>query len=410
MRILANTRALAPLGGIEVQLFEILRELAARGHAIDLLYDWEVTDLVSDWAEADDFGEYRSFTRSVRRVSGFDVPRRSPVLAARNLVQGIRAGRAARPDVVFVNRVEELPWAHVVSAATRAPMVCALHHVSPFSPRLTRALGHRVGGFGAVSEFLRQRYVRDGVPAHRIQVIPNGIDPGHFTAATGLQRQLARAALGLPSEGLVVLCYGRIIEGKGTHVLLDAWQQAAFERHEAHLVVQGLADPADGGRYVGPLQAAAPPNVTWLPLRRDVVTSLHAADVVVFPTLLEESFGRVVIEGMSAGLPVISSRIGGVPEILSRGFDDLLVEPGDAAGIAAALHRLRDWREHDPSLGRRCRATARRWYDLRNTVDATEELLYRVSGHERRRARRVPVATAAGAGTYVPAPAAAVGP
>ena len=112
---------------------------------------------------------------------------------------------------------------------------------------------------------------------------------------------------------------------------------------------------------------------------------LQAADLVVLPASWQEPFGRVVIEAMSAGLPVIASRVGGIPEILTGRFEPQLVPPDDAAALAAAIGRLADWRRTEPDLGAAGREHVQRHFHLTDTVDAVEATLARAveeSGQE----------------------------
>ena len=154
-------------------------------------------------------------------------------------------------------------------------------------------------------------------------------------------------------------------------------------------------NPGDDG-YADRLRAAAPGNVRWLPMRRDVLPPLHAADVVVLPAQWQEPFGRVVIEGMATGRPVVASRVGGVPEILTGEFADLLVEPGDPTALTAKLESLRHWRTDDPALAGRCTAHVLDHFSLATSVDRIEEMLMTAAAQGPRRHHREPAMTSAG--------------
>jgi glycosyltransferase involved in cell wall biosynthesis len=115
-------------------------------------------------------------------------------------------------------------------------------------------------------------------------------------------------------------------------------------------------------------------------MRTDVVTPLHAADVVVVPSIYEEPFGRTVIEAMSTGRPVIASSVGGIPEILTGGLAELLVAPGDAGALAAKLAEVLDWRTGRPDLGPRCADHVARHFTLSSMVDQVEQRLVAAAG------------------------------
>jgi glycosyltransferase involved in cell wall biosynthesis len=94
----------------------------------------------------------------------------------------------------------------------------------------------------------------------------------------------------------------------------------------------------------------------------------------------------VVIEAMATGRPIVASRVGGIPEIMTGEAAQWLVEPGDAAALAAQLAALRHWRRDDPGLADRCVQHVRREFSLDRTADGVETVLQDVVG--RRRAGR----------------------
>src|SRR5690348_9870036 len=104
-------------------------------------------------------------------------------------------------------------------------------------------------------------------------------------------------------------------------------------------------------------------------MRRDVVTPLHAADILVVPSVWDEPCGRVVIEAMATGCPVLASRAGGLPEILTGSFAAMLVERGDARALANRLQRFIGWRDKDPGLSVACSTHVRKNFSLANTVN-----------------------------------------
>lgn len=151
---------------------------------------------------------------------------------------------------------------------------------------------------------------------------------------------------------------------------------------EGTLLIAGSpsAHLPDGGRYAADLQASAPPGCVWLPAQADVVVLLHAADVVVVPSLWEEPFGRVVIEALATGRPAVVSRTGGTPEVLDGAFERFLVEPGDAGMLASALAGLVDWRDHEPALAALCRDHVRDRFSLDHLVEGVERSLIAAAG------------------------------
>ncbi|MBI3649300.1 MAG: glycosyltransferase family 4 protein [Actinobacteria bacterium] len=252
------------------------------------------------------------------------------------------------PDVVHVHE----PFAPSASFfALRwggAPVVATFHSgvdrsrlydlAGPALRRAARGIAVRV----AVSERAAEVVRRRAGGAYR--VIPNGVDVARFAGA-------APADLG---PGRKVLFVGRLHPRKGFATAVEAFRRLGADHADLRLVVAG------DGRELAAV-ANLPPE-----LRRRVVLlgavanrdlpPIHAAcDAFMAPNTGGESFGVVLAEAMAAGLPVVASDIPGYDEVVTDAIDGLLVPPGDAAALAAALGRLLD----DPALAERLREAGR---------------------------------------------------
>jgi len=373
VRVLVNSQALAPLGGVEVSTLQVSRELARRDHDLAVLY--------LDGGPLE--GEWRRLAGDIRRVPSFSWTKRHPVRDLRALMPAIRAAAAIRPDVVYLNRVEQLVWGLLASRAAGAPLVCHLRHHPDFPA--VRLAGRGVARFIAVSSYVKSLWVEAGLRKEWVEVVPNGVDPRDYPAGGAQESATARAALDLPADAFIVVSYGRIHPDKGVDTLLDAWQRLGAPPGEATLLVAGDPYPtAEGRAHAAALRRAAPPGVRFLPMQADVVPLLHAADVVVLPARWQEPFGRVVAEGLMSGRPVVATAVGGVPEQLTGDLASLLVDPeapeGQAAALASRLAGLRRWRRADPGLGHRCARHARDRLSLAATVDGVEAVLRAARG------------------------------
>ena len=89
----------------------------------------------------------------------------------------------------------------------------------------------------------------------------------------------------------------------------------------------------------------------------------------------------MIVETLATGRPALVTRTGGSPEMLTGEFERFLVEPGDTAGLAAALEQLVDWQKHDPTLGERCTAHVRDHFSLELLVDGVERSLTLAAGN-----------------------------
>lgn len=158
---------------------------------------------------------------------------------------------------------------------------------------------------------------------------------------------------------------GRLTRQKGVHVLLDAWASVTGALPSARLLIAG-----DGPERAA-LERLAPKNVVFLgQLGRDDLQRMStAAWVQVVPSIGFESFGLVAVEAMLRGQAVIASRIGGLPEIIDSANTGILVEPGDAPGLADALTALLRDRARCQRLGAAGQRTAQTRYTIDLHVD-----------------------------------------
>jgi glycosyltransferase involved in cell wall biosynthesis len=380
MRVVMNTMALGSTGGIELTAFQMARELAARGHPVSVL----------GTGGGDLEQSFRAFAEHVSVHGNFQHTLFSPgqlrapgdlVRWSLQMTSAVEAARRSRPDVVYANAFFSLPWALATAAVTHSGIVCHLHGGAGGPVGRQAALWARwVDSFVAPSQFIRDDWVRNGLSAERVKVITGGVDPGDYPFGDDDARAAARQALGLPPDTFIALFLGRIVPEKGVESLLEAWRRLGLDRADGRLVIVGPGHPG----YLRALAAGT--DATFLPPSTDVLTPLHAADVVVVPSLWEEPFGRVVIEAMVTGRPVLASRSGGIPEILTGRFAGHLFEKGDATELAALLRGLIGWRDREPGLAARCAAHVEEHFQLSDRVDGVEALLGQAAGAHHRRA------------------------
>jgi phosphatidylinositol alpha-mannosyltransferase len=151
----------------------------------------------------------------------------------------------------------------------------------------------------------------------------------------GVETDYIRAAEPFPATRPAILFLGRHEERKGLAVLLQALRMLDLD---VSCWVAGEGPDTDRLR----IEHAADTRIEWLGRvdEADKLARLRGASVVCAPSLHGESFGVVLIEAMAAGTPVVASSLDGYRNVATDGVDALLVEPGDARGLAAALERV----------------------------------------------------------------------
>jgi glycosyltransferase involved in cell wall biosynthesis len=211
-----------------------------------------------------------------------------------------------------------------------------------------------------------------GVPADRIHVVPNGIDVVGF-----------RVGRGSADPGRRRLLYvGRLTPGKGIEVLARAFGELAARRRDVDLTVVGNVRGNDvPNGYEAALRAQFAKfggRVEFVGHQGDICPILASADLLVVPLRCGEAFGRVVLEGMAAGLPVVASRDGGIPEILDEAFPGHLVPAGDSRALAGCLGEFIDWRATMPSLGGAMRRHVEKRFAQHTMISRVERVFEQV--------------------------------
>jgi len=200
----------------------------------------------------------------------------------------------------------------------------------------------------APSESARAKFVAGGLPAEKLVVKPNFVDPD--------------PDVGDGSGGYAVFV-GRLSYEKGLDTLLAAWRMSP-----------GVPLKIIGDGPLAPLvreASATNPAIKWLGRLppQQVYDVIGRAGFLVFPSPCYETFGRVAVEAFAKGTPVIASAHGGMADVVTHGRTGLLFAPGNPAALAAAVRHLL---EIDP---RSMRDAARREYECKYTGDRNHEML-----------------------------------
>jgi glycosyltransferase involved in cell wall biosynthesis len=364
MRILMITDFYPPfLGGVEVLVSSVSRELVRRGHHVS------VVTLAAPGlpADEDDAGvrvhRIRSTTQRIGSLFKNDARPWAPPAPDPEAVAGVRAVLAReRPDVVHGH--DWLARSYLPLKRRAAPaLVMSLHYYTlscpkknlmfdgtpctgPALPKCLRCAGRHYGvAKGAAVTLGQQAFSRAEaalvdlfLPVSYATAAGNGLlDAGlafevvpNFVGPAADPAPHAHLLRELPAEPFL-LFVGDVRRDKGAHVLLDAYRQL---RDPPPLVLIGEVWP-DTPREL-------PARVTLLrdwpnPAVRAAMTRCLA---LAAPSVWLEPFGIVVVEALAAGRPVVASAIGGIPEIVRDRQEGLLVPPADAASLTGALDRV----------------------------------------------------------------------
>ena len=292
------------------------------------------------------------------------------LLAWRPLVSLLRDG----VDVVHTHMFGSNVWGTVLGRLSGVPVVVAHEHTWSFQGRplrrfLDRELVARWADvFVAVSGEDRRKMIEvEGVDPAKIRLIPNGIPSPANGAGADVRTELGIEP-GAPVLGVVC----ELRAQKALEVLFEAAALLLVEFPTLKVLVAGdgpeRARLEEGARRLGVAD-----TVLFLGIRRDVPAVLAAVDVAVLSSDYEGS-PLSVMEYMAAAKPVVSTRVGGVPELVQEDVHGLLVEPRDPEALAEAVARLL----RDPALAKRLGAEGRkrqqREFSLEAMVGRIEDL------------------------------------
>lgn len=203
----------------------------------------------------------------------------------------------------------------------------------------------------APSEFVRQHLIDRGVAPAHVAVVPPAVD-----FPDPMPVPVLRAELGLDADAVVVGSVGVLRKEKGHEQLIQA-MQPLFERHpNLHLVIVGGGDAALTALRTQIAAAGLETCIHLLGTRSDVPALLPDFDIFALATHIEAS-GTAFVEAGAAGVPVIGTRVGGVPEMMREGDSGLLVPLFDIPALTQALERLIT----DPDLRQRMGRAGRRY-------------------------------------------------
>lgn len=296
-------------------------------------------------------------TATVHRPRFLDAPRFSDYLNdSLMFLATVCCVRKHRVKVDLIHSHFAYPSGYVgakLGQLLRKPVVLTVHgsdvhqrtradHPYPLMRKRTLVALAEVDSIIAVSRALKARMVELGVASQKVAVIPGGFVRERFSV---LDREEARRQLGLREEGPVILFVGSLVTIKGVDVLLEATAELRTAGADVRLIIVGDG-PLRTQLKAKASQLGLDGSVLWAgPIpNEDVSRFMGACDVFVLPSL-NEGLGLVCLEALACGRPVVGSRVGGIPEIITDSQFGMMVEPGNPQALACGIREAlpRDW-------------------------------------------------------------------
>ncbi len=203
---------------------------------------------------------------------------------------------------------------------------------------LERWAARFTGRLVALTRAEQEDQLRFGVaPAEKFAVVHSGVDFGPF-ARPGADPDITRRVLGLSLDGLVIGTLGRLTPIKAQADLVRAFAQVRAQVPDAWLLLVGDGEERPALASLAEELGTAD-RVVFAGWCEEVADTLRAMDIFALPSL-NEGMGKALVEAMYVGLPVVATRVGGVPEVVAEGRAGLLVPPAQPAALAEALLEL----------------------------------------------------------------------
>jgi glycosyltransferase involved in cell wall biosynthesis len=237
-------------------------------------------------------------------------------------------------------------------------------------------------GFVAISTQILNELTSHGVAVPKIAFVPNSVDTSIFRPVTNQTKESLRTELTLPLEDTIVIYTGRLVSYKGLPLLVRVWQCLRRKHRGIRLLLVG-----SGSLDIHNFEEELHDFVTAHALQDAIlftgaVSNVHqylqASDIFVFPTE-KEAFGISLIEAMACGLPVVSTPVGGVKDILEHQQNGLVVQPGDFQQLFEALDVLITDSSLSARLGQAAWQTVQDRYSAQTVIKEYVELFERIS-------------------------------
>ncbi len=279
--------------------------------------------------------------------------------------------RRVKPDIIHTNTRVTNILGGLLKKCTAAPIINHIRDKDPLPAWKFRLIG-KADCLIANSERVKQFLVDGQIPADKIHVVYNGISVDNFVPV---------AEGHYDRKGCTVTFIGQIYPRKGVDILLRAVSDIHQQIRGMHVWIVG-EDNTLNKNYLHEYQLLAKELgleniVEWLGYRTDTIDLLRDSDIFVLPSR-EEPFGRVLIEAMAVGLPVLATRVGGIPEIVEDGETGYLIPSEDHKTLGRKLIELYNNPLLRKEMGKRGRQRVITCFSLQQHINAIRSLYDRV--------------------------------
>ncbi len=296
-------------------------------------------------------------------------------------------------DIVLTNSAKADIYGSLAGRLAGIPVVWRLHDI--VSPDAFNSINLFLFGFFgkffasriiAISDAVARAIISRGVSEKKVSVVYNGVEIQHEISSE--EREKIRSEFGLKPDTPAAALVGRLVDWKGPDVFVRACSIVARKVPDAKFLLVGDAVYGED-EYVEFLKRLTKElgltgKVIFTGFREDVLDLLASVDCLVHASTLPEPFGLVIAEAMSAGVPVVATGAGGVPEIVEDGTTGILVPPGDHKSLAEAIAKILLDSRLGKQMGEKGKARAAQLFDIKKTSKEIFDLLMNLAEKHKR--------------------------
>ncbi|MGK7889647.1 MAG: glycosyltransferase family 4 protein [Leptolyngbyaceae cyanobacterium] len=279
-------------------------------------------------------------------------------------------------DLIYANTQKALVVGIIASLFSQRPLVFHLHdivspdHFSPINRRLIITLANQAALIIANSQASQNAFIQSGGRSDRIHVVYNGFRPEDYDRRDDGDRlrHLLIPSASNQTPPFIIGHFSRLSPWKGQHILIEALQYCP-DNVVAVLVGDALFGEQD---YVQQLHQqvrtlSLEHRVHFLGFRTDVADLMNACDLIVHTSTAPEPFGRVIVEAMLSGIPVIAAAAGGATEVVEHGQTGWRSPPGNVQKLSDHILTCRNHPAQANAMAKRAQDLAAQHFHLEKT-------------------------------------------
>lgn len=301
--------------------------------------------------------------------------KKNPIPFLKTLFEICKVAITEKIDLIYSNTDKLNSFVILASKILRVPSLCHIHLVSiqDISHQYLRWNDRLI----AVSQAAANSLINIGIPKEKIEIIHSSVDCSKFYPDK-TRGEKVWSEFGIREGDFLIGVVGRISKDKGLHILIDALSKIRkIVDKKIYLLIVGHNDSSGGcfffKEYLNFLKNKIKNNglqdiVFFTGFREDMPDIYNSLDLLVVPSIWEEPCAVVLAEVMATGKPVVSTKVGGTPEIIKDDYNGLLAEPNNINSLAECIRYMIENDEFRRRIGESALQSVLNHYEIKQNV------------------------------------------